>query len=1198
MRKKQAVVSESFNRTAIIPLCRVTLLGDFGVWQGGTVERRFRTRQTASLLAYLAFYRGRPQSRESLIARYWPDVSLTSGRNRMSIALWHLRSVLNRTETGEGNAHRSSTTDEIGGPLQSNRSEVWLSADLVTTDVAEFEAALAEANRETGENRTQCLERALQLYSGRLLPDLYDDWILPEAERFQERFFAALSERVARCESDGNLLTAIAYARRAVQTDPTRKEAARELIRLLLATGDKAGARRRFDEFARVLQTNDETPPVEMQAWFAASPLVKPSAPFVFALPATVSRAGNSGDREADGNANVVPETRNTATPRIGSPLFGRENELAELWARLRKPGRTVTLVGAGGTGKTRLSREIAHRWTSEIRGHVWWVSLAEVTSPSHIPATVARILGLPPTGDDAQSCTLAIVNWLANRSEDLLILDNYEHLLVQEEPDVSAESYTGADLVRVLTDAGSARILVTSRQPLGIAGEHVWALAPLTVPSADRQNASPSLLARSPGVALFVHAARQSYSAWNPAEEHWYDIAYIVRRLDGVPLAIELAAARVTLLSVRQIAEALAASTEWTQTTRLLRTGTRENAAIPPRHKSLDAAIRWSYDLLTPRAQALFAALSVFVGGATAEAITFVANTPETLDVLEHLCDVSLVQCETPTGSDPVRFTLLEVVRQFAQECCRLHWSDGDPQRRHAAYYLQFAERTEPLLYERDQNYHFRALDAERANLYAALDTLGARGAFPNPVSHARLVSALWWFWWQRVFDRQALITHLEEAVKVPASPGDKEAARLRARALHTHVVTQSGRITAQQAHAMRNESIALARSSEHKETLATILAYGSEDDLLLEEASRLARETNASWALTYSLNNRGTLARAQGEPHRAILYYEEAQAITRHRGDRVSELSILAEWGYLHSSRGELRRAAELLGEGVQLEREIAYALRRPHIGGWTSNLLAGALMALGQVWEAEPLADDAVQIFRLVTPNTTLPWVLITRALLHLGRGPQQWAQARALLLEARACGDAAYSPLAVSHADAQLARLALCEKNTAQARLCADRSLAVFTNDPDPRLWAHSHHVCALIALTHNDLDEAAQCVRESLAAYQKARSKTGVALALSDASAVYAARGEMQEAALLLGMAAALRDAIGYILPFYPEGGLIQEVESRVRLHLSFEAWESCYDEGRKEGARLLRDLDRDLARHGKESNAENAYQTL
>ncbi len=484
---------------------RIQLLGELRATRGSEVVSHFRSQKVAGLLAFLAHHRETAHAREVLIEMFWPDCEPEAGRNNLSKALSLLRAQL---EPG----------GESGTALLASRATVQLDP-ATTTDVDELRAALAAAAKAKGAGRREALARVLELYKGELLAGHYQDWIAPERDRLRASFTRAALELARALDAAGDRHGAVDAARRAVASEPEGEDAARVLMDLHARTGEPSAALRVFGELSerlgRELGTTPSAPTRELARAIEVSlSPVKPTRRPARALPLELHE------------------------------IFGREEELARLEAELRPAAsrtRLLTLTGPGGIGKTRLALEAARRLEGAHEGPVAFVSLADVTDDRFIETAALRALGLAASPRRAPLDEIAAAIGL---SPALLVLDNFEQLVPG-----------GSGFVRGLLErAESLACLVTSRRRLGISGEREVALAPLAMPGEGDLEA----LASVPSVRLFVDRARAASPGFALTRENAPAVAELVRSLEGVPLALALAAGRAQILSPEQILERL----------------------------------------------------------------------------------------------------------------------------------------------------------------------------------------------------------------------------------------------------------------------------------------------------------------------------------------------------------------------------------------------------------------------------------------------------------------------------------------------------------------------------------------------------------------------------------------------------------------------------------------------------------------
>ena len=659
------------------------------------------------------------------------------------------------------------------------------------------------------------------------------------------------------------------------------------------------------------------------------------------------------------GSARVQPSgPRPTGRPLGNLPLertsfVGRKSEVAEI-ERLLPDRKLLTLCGPGGAGKTRLALAVARDMVEE-RG-VWWVELAPISDPELVPRAVASALGVPEAPD--LSPTEALVEHLKG-PKALLVLDNCEHLVE-----------ACADLADALLGAcPDLKILATSREPMRVAGETNFMVPSLSVPD---PGLSPSTeeLAGYESVRLFVDRVREVDPGFALMEGNAAAVARLCNRLDGIPLAIELAAARTRVLTIEQISEKL------DNPLGLLTTGSRTAAA---RHQTLRATLQWSYELLSDGERALFRRLSVFAGGWTLEAAEAVGtaepegrvSSPPVLDLLSQLMDKSLVVVEADAG-DTLRYRLLESVRQFAREKLRESGEEAEVRRRHAGHYLALAERAEPELLGPDQGFWLGRLRTEFANLREAHSWSLEPGQEEDRV-RLRLPAALWRFWGGRRFEEgkrwlrtalekdtggfpavraQALdglgfiltfqhefgraIEALEEAIALYEELGDRSGAAL-ALANLGYAVLHGGyheRLPAflEKAQAFLAEDLN-GHARAYLRTIVGVATLGGGDPgsavSQLEEGLALSRELGDGRNTAMSLFILGMVEFGRGDPGRGAPLFEEGARISHDIGDRLGGIYYVWGFGKLSAMRGSPVRAATLWGAAEALREQMGMAL-----------------------------------------------------------------------------------------------------------------------------------------------------------------------------------------------------------------------------------------------------------------------------
>jgi predicted ATPase/uncharacterized membrane protein len=675
-----------------------------------------------------------------------------------------------------------------------------------------------------------------------------------------------------------------------------------------------------------------------------------------------------------------------TNLPESGARLIGRERELEQITATLGgDEARLLTLTGPGGVGKTRLAVEASRLLLDAFADGVFVVDLTPLSDPKLIASHVAEVLGLK----EAPGTTIA--ERLAQHFSDkhlLLVLDNFEHLL------------GGASLVAELLGAAPRlRVLVTSRAVLRVRAEREFEVQPLEVPSAT-EAPQPRAIERTSAVALFVERAREVKPSFALTEANAVAVAGICRRLEGLPLAIELATARLRLLT----AESLLARLD--ERLRLLTGGARD---LPERQQTMRGTIRWSYDLLEEPEQAVLRRLAVFAGGCTLEAAEAVCGDcgVEVLDGLESLLDKSLLrQREQPDGE--ARFLMLELVREFARERLEASGEAEAARKAHAHYFLRLAHEAEQKLFKGPQQAAWRArLEAERDNLRAALGWLLEY----EPEAGARMTSAMIIFWLPRSLFREAW----EWLTRALAASRADDAA-LRAKLLFGlgNCERLMGNLDAAGAHA--REAVEASRGCGDAPLLARSLnllgmVFGLQKELpqareAFEEGLRISRELDHAGLTCMFLSNLGEMARHEGDRATARAYHAQAHEVAVSHGFTEIVGNSLVNLAAVSLEGGDYVGAGAFYREAIAIATEIGSTfLCAVALAGLTAVALAG-----GQLQRAARLAGaveallEAIGV-RLDPTEQQLhdSHVGKLREVLEPDMLEREWARGRAMPLE---------------------------------------------------------------------------------------------------------------------------------------------------------------------------------------------------
>jgi predicted ATPase/DNA-binding CsgD family transcriptional regulator len=549
--------------------------------------------------------------------------------------------------------------------------------------------------------------------------------------------------------------------------------------------------------------------------------------------------------------------------------LIGREQEIQSATALLRRPSvRLVTFVGPGGTGKTRLALQVAAEVSADFGDGVFFVNLAPITNPELIATTIAGILGLREVAGQILWETLQ--HYLRTRRV-LLVLDNFEQVL--------GATPLVADLLRA---AANLKVLVTSRSVLHVSGEHEFSVPPLALP--NRLHPPPmDVLTQYDAVWLFIERARAVRADFTVTNDNAPAVAEICHRLDGLPLAIELAAARIRILSPQALLQRLASRLT------LLTRGARE---LPARQQTLRNTIDWSYSLLAVDEQALFRRLAVFVGGRALEAIEAVCHIAgdrelDALNGVASLVDKSLLQQEEGSEGE-TRFWMLETIWEYALEQLTASGELVTLRRQHAQYYVELTEQAVRHLEDSDQGISVQRLEREYDNLRAVLSWSSESGG--DVAVGMRLVSLLWHFW--------EMHSHFAEgrawAGRMLAASGNEPASQ------RADVLTAAG-------------------------TMAWSQGDFAQAAAFHEQAVQLYRDLDDQPGIAFALNNLALQVREQGSQDRATALCHESLALYRALGDRRGTAMLLHNLGDLAHEQGDHNRAEQLFEESLALERAI---------------------------------------------------------------------------------------------------------------------------------------------------------------------------------------------------------------------------------------------------------------------------------
>jgi predicted ATPase len=619
--------------------------------------------------------------------------------------------------------------------------------------------------------------------------------------------------------------------------------------------------------------------------------------------------------------------------PLQPTPLIGREKEVAEVCERLSRPEvRLLTLTGAGGTGKTRLGLQAAAELTQHFDDGVFFVSLAAIRDPQLLVPAMAGTLGVKEAGGQP---LLESLEYYLHEMSMLLVLDNFEQIL-EAAPMVT----------ELLSAAPNLKVLATSRIPLRLYGEHEYSVPPLGLPDPERP-LSVERLTQYEAVRLFVERAQAAKADFSVTNESAPAVAEICYRLDGLPLAIELAAARIKILSPQKMLERLG------NRLKLLTGGARD---LPERQRTLRSTIEWSYGLLEEGEKVLFARLSVFAGGRTLEAIEAICDARgdlpfDVLDGLSSLVNKSLLKQEEGVGGEP-RFVMLETIHEYAREKLQGSGEAEEVRRLHAEYFLALAEEAEPAVEGAQQPAWVERLEEEHDNIRTALSWSLGQGQ--DPELALRMGAALGEFWNLRGHYGEVRRWFEEALAKSSPAPTAARARALQRVSWLAYLQGDLDRAEEASEEGLALEGLELFRTGGGDSTAAELqrvlgMVVGNRGELereteLLEESLALSREVGSLRGMALSFLCLGAAWRQRGELERATQLLEEALTMFRETGEQALIAAVLNHLGFTFLFQGDLERAKATSEEAAamfRLQKHTSYLSDALDNLGWVALL-----------------------------------------------------------------------------------------------------------------------------------------------------------------------------------------------------------------------------------------------------------------
>ncbi len=882
-----------------------------------------------ALLAYLAVEVDHPHRRETLIGLLWPDFPEESARHNLRQALFNLRSILGDKKASP--PYLLSTRDAIYFNQESDYS----------LDLAQFNTFFLNCEEHLPRCKEDCsiraarLEEIVKLYRGEFLEQLFledstefEEWVLAQRENMHQRALEAHSYLTNYYKLHGDFQSARRHASRQLELDPWREEAHRQMMQMLALDGERSAAMAQYETCKQILAKElDVEPSAETRELYEQIRL------------GTLSQKAN-------------PPTSISAAPVCNlpvqlTPFIGREQELADIKQYIADPEcRLITLIGPGGIGKTRLSLQAARKDLNEFTHGAAFVPLAAVSSIEAVIQAIANAVNFTFYGPSNPKVQL--FNHLQEK-QMLLILDNMEHLLADG---IHQANITGF-LIEFLVQAPMVKLMVTSREALNLQVELPYEIRGLAYPEMEQTEGIEEYAA----VALFRQRARRARPAFVLNAENMNGVVRICHLVEGMPLALELAAAWVRILSPAEIAKEIESSLDFLSVT---------SRDMVERHQSMRVVFDHSWEMLSADEQRVLSQLSIFRGGFQRRAAEQV--TGASLSILSALIIRSLLR-RTATG----RYELHELVRQYASsKLASIPREQENMQERHSNFYLAFLQEREPMLRNSHQKDALVELTAEMNNIWAAWEW---SVAYQDPAHLCRVSATL-----MNVFEKQNWFVEGEVAFRNAA-----EALRRRTSEDKVGDGSKQGEIYQIAIHAMLAHSAyfsfnlgkseeayaALALSSDFLRSSADqysaiyalwyfglvcwIMGRFVEANESLQEGLTKARNYGDRWYEALIQEYLGVVAHDQGvysDAHRCL---SEALAIARQLGDTIFTAHVLSYLCRTTQSLGEYDRAEKLLRESLALAREIDY-----HYG------VGMALDGLGQVEYARGRNDEARSLF----------------------------------------------------------------------------------------------------------------------------------------------------------------------------------------------------------------------------------------
>lgn len=1073
----------------------IRCFGGLQITLDGDVVTGFHSRKAQALLCYLAVT-ATAHSRSALAGLLWGNLPETSARTNLRKVLHNLRQL-------------------VGPYLTFSRADVAIDPrTLLWLDVAELEAAVRQSTSTPLKN-VVAVEQASALYTGEFLHGFelrdapeFDVWSLSQRARLHDLATDLLDALLRHYTHAQDIATAIRYARRLIDMDPWREESHRCLMRLLAQSGERSAALMQYEACRQVLAAELGVEPEEqttaLYRQICDGRLVPESA-------------AKSSVSAPSVQSTVLPPQKPSRQrlPRPTTPFIGRETDLRKLARLLADPAiRLVTIYGAGGMGKTRLATELALVQIDQFDHGTYFVSLAPVDSTAQMISTIAEAIGLTfQKGGDPPT---QLFDFLRARSL-LLVLDNLDHLLTKTEL-----------ITQMLQAAPGLKIVVTTRTRLSLQGEQLFPIDGLDLP---QKNAEPQQAIQSGAVKLFVHGARRVQPDFALTDEKVTPVVRICRFVQGMPLAILLAAAWVETLTPAEIEREIIQDIDFLE---------MRYRDAPERHWSIRAVFDYSWRLMTEREQRLFQGLSVFQGSFTYQAAQVV--TKISLQELRTLVNKSLLN-RTPEG----RYQIHELPRQYAMKMlARAPAAREAASNAHCAFYSDLLHSQESKLKSAHRATTLATLWAEMQNLRAAWDW-AILHAKTEQLDQAMESLAALYQWRGRYWEGEEAFRMLAEKM---ASLGLEEGERLLARALIWQANFNRDLGRTDLAIQLSEQSLALLASTlfsgrdtriQRAAALYSLGAATLRHDYdkarnLWNQSYELYRDAGERWGMANVLGYRSMIAWELGQYDEAKHLIQENLAIQETVGNQIDIGNMYSTLGWISLTLGEFEEAERLAYKCTIHYREsadqasIAKGLRD----------LAGPKILLGRFADADQLLEESLALFSELGGGGDLVFTNIlqgeTKA--HLGQYRQARAQQNIALQLAKRFEDRAGE----GRACLWLGRIALAEGNISEAHRWLQRSTAILHD-----IGQKDQFGAALASLGHAEFvtgnpAEAFTLTRQALQMASEIGAFTPLLFAIPSAAVLEAKHGNNQRAGALYALAARF--------PFVADSRWFQDVYER------------------------------------------------